>query len=364
MSNQAAADMVAECERLARAFGRLADVDGAIVTERWLTLSRRPRVRVDDYPRFLRKQAVAPGFVCGNSKGVELGDVPPQTAEEWESAPMWYVPLTGEPVVNSVGQSLVLKSGWASEHEYELSGARASRAVELLRSAGVWTANRWGVLSRLLWPGRGSVATDYCWPDVVNRVAELAHDATLPRPNWCVIVGKYRAWWPVEMWKTRDDWQLGEPRYTPEDVERIGDDPEVVWAKREQWLQDSETALEWLAKQLMGKQPVAPEPEGPVDGLSDDGLTLRWGGRLFAIKPTAALVIGLLVDSFNRGFPYLSEDYLKTEAETQTDMRTMVRDGLLTDVVIREVGPDGKNIKGKWGLIDPKKILPPQENPR
>lgn len=97
------------------------------------------------------------------------------------------------------------------------------------------------------------------------------------------------------------------------------------------------------------------------DGLSEDGLTLRWGGRLFPIKPTAARVIGQLVDSFNHGFPYLAEEYLKTVGETETDMRHLVRDGGLADVVIREVGPNGKSIKGKWGLIDPKKLSTVQQ---
>jgi hypothetical protein len=130
---------------------------------------------------------------------------------------------------------------------------------KLLERAGQWTQKRWGWLSRLLWPGRESVAGQSCWPDVVNQVSELARDATLPKPKWSVIVGKYRSSWPVEMWKRRDEFTLGEPQYTPEDVERIGEDPEVVLASRKHWLRDSETALEWLANKFRNlEQPVAP----------------------------------------------------------------------------------------------------------
>lgn len=273
MSNQAAADMVAECERLARDFGRLAlaDVLGSIVTERRLTWSRRPGVRVDDCPRFLRKQpAVAPGFLSGGSNGVELGDVIPQTAEDWQAAPMWYVPRTGEPVVNSAGQSIVIESGWKTIHEHELSGAHATHAVELLKRAGVWTANRWGWLSRLLWPGRDSVVTDYCWPDVVNRVSELANDATLPKPKWSVVIGPHHALVDVEIWRRWNDPEFGGfLNVSPEDIERIGEVPEVVYGERLHWLKDSETALEWLARRL---QPVAlDEPAIPKPSSAKRG---------------------------------------------------------------------------------------------
>ncbi len=277
------ANLATECERLARDFGRLAlaDVSGSIVTERELTWCREPVPRVRDYWRLQQRITAEPvglnrGRVCGCADGLELSDVRPQTVEEELSAPVWYGPFDCMPIVNTAGQSMVMESGWSTSHEWDLAGANATHACELLERAGEWTWGRWGDLSRLLWPGRGSVAGKRCWPDVVNQVSELARDATLPRPVWLVRVGKNCEWWPVAMWKTRDEWQLGEPRYTAEDVERIGEDPEVVLFERKHWLRDSETALEWLAKQFANEQTVAPVFEQPVapDKVSDleDGL--------------------------------------------------------------------------------------------
>ena len=74
----------------------------------------------------------------------------------------------------------------------------------------------------------------------------------------------------------------------------------------------------------------------------------------------ASRLVKVLVDEFNKGFLYLHEEYLKTEGEFESDVRHIVRDSKLESIVVREVGADGKTIKGKWGLIDPKKVLPPQ----
>jgi len=188
---------------------------------------------------------------------------------------VWYGPIESEPVVNSAGQSMVMEPGWSTLHEWELSGANASHAYELLERAGQWTQMRWGCLSRLLWPGRGSVAGNICWPDVVNQVSELANNATLPRPEWSVIVGENRAWWPVAMWKRRDEFTLGEPQYTAEDVERIGEDPEVVLSARKHWLKDSETALEWLADKLKNQEQIV----APVVVAVDPVVTKPTGRR-------------------------------------------------------------------------------------
>lgn len=476
MTSNAAAELVLEAEGLARDFGRMfsLDVSGSIETERWATLSRRPVERNRLTPERLqeRSRASASGEVFGGGEGVELRSLSPQTVEEWERAEVFYDAM-GAPVVNSAGDSLVIDPGWSTIHDYQLSGAHRTKAVELLRRASEWAMKRWRILSPMLWPGRGSVCNQLSWPDVVNRVSELANDATLPRPEWYVKVGPYAAWWPVPMWKRRAEFQLGKPQYTPEDEERIGDDPELVYYRREHWLRDSETALEWLGRQwakpekltgAMGEQnnqllvakvpggialqktelldhaknrwidryhdyesrsveaakmpegaerekayealdneyqalradPLAPqietehplgglytdmgakliqdgpesalnwlkggtvapepEPERLPDELSDDGLTLRWGGRLFNIKPKAAKVIQLLVNSYRRGFPYLSENYLKTEGGTESEMRHLVRDNGLEDVVIRQLKDDGSRVNGMWGLIDPKEF--------
>lgn len=93
---------------------------------------------------------------------------------------------------------------------------------------------------------------------------------------------------------------------------------------------------------------------GLMDGLSPDGLTLRWGGVLHSLSPTSARLVKLLVDSFERGFPYLHEEYLKTEGEFESDVRHIVRDAQLDSIVVREVDTKGKQVRGKWGLVNPK----------
>lgn len=241
-----------ECEQLARDFGRMfsLDVTGQVVTERRATFSRKPGKRskpmADDLLR--RSTSTKSGLVAGGGSGIKLQCQGPQTIEEWEQAELFY-DVTGAPVVNSVGQSLILEPGWSTLHTYELGGDHASKAVELLTRTSEWACRRWGRLSRMLWPERGTEASLYCWLDVVNRVSEIANNATLPSPEWSVVVGQC-AWWPVAMWKSRDDWQLGEPRYTADDVERIGEEPELVYCRRANWIQDSETVLEWLVTML------------------------------------------------------------------------------------------------------------------
>ncbi len=99
----------------------------------------------------------------------------------------------------------------------------------------------------------------------------------------------------------------------------------------------------------LGNQAAMSDP----DGLSPDGLTLRWGGELYPLKQTAAKAVRLLVDSFNNHFPHLHEDYLKAEGEFESDMRRLVADNGLAEVIVRQT-IDGKRVNGKWGLAAPK----------
>jgi hypothetical protein len=259
MSTEAAADLVAECERLARDCGRLylADVFGPIITKRAASLTSHPDGRPDE--KWPVGRDCPEASVKGGGGGVELADVSPRTAEEMKAAPIWYATKTGVPIVNSVGQSLVIEPGWRATHRYKLGGSNARKAAEWLEGASRWASMRWRWLGPLLWPDRESAPGLCCWPDVVDRVSELANDATLPRPEWSVILGDGYEWWPVSMWKTRTDWQLdnGCGGYTADDVMRIGEIPEATYCKREHWLRDSETALEWLARQA-GEQTDTP----------------------------------------------------------------------------------------------------------
>jgi len=87
------------------------------------------------------------------------------------------------------------------------------------------------------------------------------------------------------MWKRRDEFSLDGSQFTAEDVERIGEDPEVVLSARKNWLTDSETALDWLAKQFLKEQPVAPvvvasERESELaDGLYRSKELFVWDGK-------------------------------------------------------------------------------------
>lgn len=107
-------------------------------------------------------------------------------------------------------------------------------------------------------------------------------------------------------------------------------------------------------------KPAEPEPAGgvcvPVDGLSEDGRTLTWGGVEFPLSPKAADLVRVLIDSRANGELWLHQEYLKTQGEFESDVRTLVRDAKLTGLVVRQVGPDSRCVKGKWGLIDPSKV--------
>jgi hypothetical protein len=183
MSNQLAQDVATECRRLARNFGRLClgDVSGSIVTQMEMSLSREPQIREKASLTYRKEQLTE---YWGHSYGCEIGDLTPKTLEGFQSATMWYCPVTGQSVVNSNGDSRVLSSCWSTIHEWEFTGTLASQALEQLNLAGEWTAKRWAVLSELLWPGRVATASARCWPDVVNQVSELADDATLPFPDF------------------------------------------------------------------------------------------------------------------------------------------------------------------------------------
>ena len=322
-----AVDLASECEQLARDFGRLAlaDVSGAIVTERRLRWCRRPVPRIKDYERLRARISAKPrdGMQVDGADGCELADLAPQTADEMLSAPVWYGPIGSEPFVNIFGHSMVMESGWSTLHEWEIGGTNASHAASLLERAGEWTFNRWGWLSELLWPGRGSVAGSHgnCWLDVVNQASKLANNANLPRPNWSVIVGEYRSWWPVAMWKIRDEWQLGEPQYTPEDFERIGDDPEVVLASRKHWLKDSETALEWLANKLRNQEQTIAPVVVPADPVAEDGLclssrVLTWGGVRYSLTPNQMAAVKVLYDAYSKGKPDVGLAEVKNKCDS------------------------------------------------
>jgi len=89
----------------------------------------------------------------------------------------------------------------------------------------------------------------------------------------------------------------------------------------------------------------------PEDGFSEDGRTFRWCGRSYSLPENPSKVVRVLYHAYLAGTKYLSEQYIKTEAEVESDIRHIVRDNDLSELIIPEVDSDGKRVKGKWGLM-------------
>jgi hypothetical protein len=87
------------------------------------------------------------------------------------------------------------------------------------------------------------------------------------------------------------------------------------------------------------------------DGFSVDGRTFQWCGKPYSLRESASRVVRVLHDAYLRGTQFIHEQYIKEEAEVQSDMRTLVRDNGLSKLIIPEIDSNGTRIKGKWGLI-------------
>lgn len=322
------------------------------------------------------------------SEGIRIAEVVRKTGHDASSDLDWY-DSRGNRISDITGKSTIVEPGWTTEHVIEFDDSHTIHEEHIIDRLSEWVGLRWNVVAGMLWSDRILWPISGSWPDVVNRVSELANDDTLARPeyyvitkalisgadftlgehlrNWTDMNGERIYWTPLSMWMARNEGKRPHKKLVrSEDEKRIGDNPDEMWNCRQKLLCDSIKVLRWMAEQFGRSEldvgtTAADQVAVPLDGLSSDGLSLRWGGKLYPIKPRAARVLRLLVDSFESGFPYLSEEYLKTEGESESDMRHLVRDGGLADVVIREVGPEGKIIKGKWGLIDPKKLFTVQQ---
>jgi hypothetical protein len=93
-------------------------------------------------------------------------------------------------------------------------------------------------------------------------VAELADRSTLKSNDWYVTAGRQS--YSLSVWRRSTDFELDGPMVAPDVAERIGDDPENVWAVRQKFLRDSETAAKWLIDEL------AREPESDTQVSSSD----------------------------------------------------------------------------------------------
>ena len=249
--------LLADLEVLRRDFERLYSLDVAAVvrTDRryWPSRDEKPKPAIEapgpmSHPRWS-------GIGCG----VTIEPKAPASAEEVESAPVFF-DAGGRPVVNSVGQSPVVRQGWLDDYAAFASGVGADRFRETYERAGGVVIEHGASLVAILWPGeRVGIRGSGAWPAVVDRVAELARMAALRPPAWHVTNG--RTVWSVGVWERRDDFSLGDPFYSESDLERIGDEPERMFADRDSFIRDSELALEWLIDQVKRRTDAAREPE-------------------------------------------------------------------------------------------------------
>ena len=86
------------------------------------------------------------------------------------------------------------------------------------------------------------------------------------------------------------------------------------------------------------------------DGFSSDGRTFRWQGKNYVLNLNPSKVVKVLFDAYMRGHSWLHEDYIQTESEIQTDLRHLVRDNRLEELIVKQKEKDGKSIRGMWGL--------------
>ena len=265
----------------------LADAKGKIETHREATLSRsaipKPSMTFAQlHNRNSRNQATC----FGGGEGVELKDKQPQTIEEWQAAPTFYARRTGEPILNSACQSLVLLNGWTSFHNYELSGSHANETEAAIMRTNKWVWERRKFVKLALFPERNTTFRDgFCWPDVVLQAAEQG-DATSTLTQWKVGIGAVEfvenadgietlqatcnrrfLTVSVELWNRRhdDEWtwnSMVEPfaSITKADELYIGDEPEIYYCERDMktFLRDSELALDWLSRRVQSDtKPIA-----------------------------------------------------------------------------------------------------------
>jgi hypothetical protein len=87
-----------------------------------------------------------------------------------------------------------------------------------------------------------------------------------------------------------------------------------------------------------------------ADGLSSDKRSIRWHGKTYTLGLAASKVVELLHNRYLAGEYFLHEQFIKEEAEIDSDMRHIVRDNALGDLIVRQKKPNGKPAQGMWGL--------------
>lgn len=87
-----------------------------------------------------------------------------------------------------------------------------------------------------------------------------------------------------------------------------------------------------------------------ADGLSTDKRSFRWHGKTYNLGLVSSKVVELLHNRYLDGEYFVHEQFIKTECEVGSDMRHIVRDNHLEDLIVRQKKPNGKPTNGMWGL--------------
>jgi hypothetical protein len=277
--------VLADLKVLAQDFGRLfaTDCECVLRTDRHYWPSRFPDGGHRAFD--LRKDNQRYNSVI-HGNGFEVNPEPVRAAGDTDGAPLFYLP-SGEPAVNACGHSMFVAPGFDDKHEIVFSGPGSLRAKETIDRANAWVKESTSHWVPLLWFGRSFTVRGFSWPDVVARVAEEAKRSTLKPNDWHVTAGQQS--YNLSVWRRRDELGLGGPMVTPEIAERIGDDPEDVWAERRAFLRDSESAAHWLIDALA--EPVGDEitadNQGKQDAIAAAALRAVVDGNLAGVLQAA-----------------------------------------------------------------------------
>lgn len=87
-----------------------------------------------------------------------------------------------------------------------------------------------------------------------------------------------------------------------------------------------------------------------ADGLSTDKRIFRWHGKTYTLGLVPSKVVELLHNRYLDGEYFVHEQFIKTECDVGSDMRHIVRDNHLEDLIVRQKKPNGKTTNGMWGL--------------
>ena len=106
--------------------------------------------------------------------------------------------------------------------------------------------------------------------------------------------------------------------------------------------------LEPRTKTESTQKPIQQADDG--DGFSVDKRCFQWRGKKYYLNEKPSSVIEVLYNGYLNGKGFLHEQYIKVEAEVESDIRTLVRDNELKELIVRLKDDNGNYKKGFWGL--------------